>query len=241
MANIKLQKQISSFAKKKGGADETTTTTSNNADTSTITVGDMSMEELNKLVGKSVTSYANAFVDAIGEAFEKEIENSFTEPDNNGHTIESHYIDKITSLIQDMDEDSVEHHLNHMKPKYTAKIKNKKPKHGGKNKTRKRKQKGGVDMISRAVSNFLYEPKLRIKNAIENKLLDHVFTDVIENAFYRASYRFSLEETDENELKKTRDKIVKNMFGNYDDIKDAILKERCNPKNRSKSRNKCNS
>jgi len=240
MANIKLQKQ-SSFAKKKGGADETPTTTSNNADTSTITVGNTTMKDLDDLVGKSVTSYANAFVDEIGDAFEKEIEKSFIEPDNNGHKIESHYIQQIVRLIKNMDEDSVEHHLNHMKPKYTAKNKNKNPKHGGKNKTRKRKQKGGVDMFSRAVSNFLEEPKLRIKNAIKNKLTDHVFTDVIENAFYRASYRFSLDEKVEEGLKKTRDGIVKNMFDNYAQVKDAILKERCNPNNRSKSRNKCNS
>lgn len=240
MANIKLDSE-----KKKGDGDENGKGDGKGEGTPTKqppTLGDMGMGDLDDLFGKSVTSYANAFVDAIGDAFENEIKNSFTEPDNNGYTIESHYIDKITYLIQDMDEDSVEHHLNHMKPKYTAKIKNKKPKQGGKNKTRKRKQQGGeIDMFSRAVSNFLYEPKLRIKNAIENKLLDHVFTDVIENAFYRASYRFSLEEKDKKDLEETRDKIVKNMFGNYDDIKDAILKERCNPKNRSKSRNKCNS
>ena len=199
------------------------------------------MKDLDDLVKENFKAYANAFVDEIGYAFEKEIEKSFIEKDNNGNSIQSHYIEQIEFLIQNMDEDSVEHHLNLMKPKYTAKMKE--PKHGGKNKTRKRKQQGGTDIFSRAVSNFLEEPKLRIKNAIENNLLDHVFTEVIENVFYTATFGFSLDEDLEKDLEEKRDEIVKKMFDKYGyaQVKDAILKERCNPNNRSKSRNKCNS
>ena len=202
--------------------------------------GHLGFEEIEGLLNKQVVSYINAAVDQIGDALEEKINESFITT-KYGKTIKQHYEDHIKRNIDKMDENTFEHHLNHLRPKYS--IKNKKMKKGGKNRTQKRrKQKGGgVEFFTQAVSNFFDKPKQKIINAIENKLSGSKFTDVIENAFYRASY--SLPEPSEKII-ETRDGIVTKLFDmstpdKYNQVKEALLKERCDKKNKRNRKKEC--
>ena len=92
--------------------------------------GHLGFEEIEGLLNKQVVSYINTAVDQIGDALEEKINESFITT-KYGKPIKQHYEDHIKRMINQMDENTFEHHLNHLRPKYS--IKNKKLKKGGKN------------------------------------------------------------------------------------------------------------
>ena len=208
------------------------------------------LQEMDGLLGKQAVSFINNMVEEIGRGLEDKIKKVFEDTTKfGGKSIKESFIEQLKHHIDNLDENDIEHHLNHFKPKYT--IQYKKLKQGGKNKTRKRKQsrKRGGAVASYATHLFASitdgnnGPKEKVKEAIESKLQSNHLVNIIENAFYRASY--SLPEPSSDVI-KARDIVVKGLFDmstkdKYENVKNAILGERCNKKNKRNRKKECRS